>query len=60
MGETMLTLLDWIACAAIFAVGYLCGREARRDVRYDPPPGADRPIYIDHTHGGDADGPDDL
>lgn len=57
MGEVLLALYEWALYAAIFAVGYLCGREARRDVRHDPPPESDRPIYIDHTHGGD---PDDL
>lgn len=53
MRETLLALCDWIACAAIFAVGYLCGREISRD----PPTEHDRPIYMDHTHGGDPDDP---
>lgn len=53
MGETLLTLYYWITCAAIFAVGYLCGREVSRDARWDLPTGPDRPIYMEHTHGGE-------
>ena len=60
MDEVLLTLYDWSVCAAIFAVGYLCGREVSRDAHNDPPTESDRPIYMDHTHGGDANGPDDL
>lgn len=51
MSETLLTLFDWIACAAIFVVGYLCGQESSMD----PPPEHDRPIYMDHTHGGETE-----
>lgn len=55
MGETLLALYDWAVCAAIFAVGWFCGREASREARLDPPSGTDPPIYMEHEHGDDAD-----
>ena len=61
-----LPLLDWITCAAIFAVGYPCGREAsRNDDQDDEGEASDRlspggPLYIDHTHGGETDASDAL
>lgn len=66
MGEALLSLLDWITCAAIFAVGYLCGREASRNDDQDDEgeandwlsPGG--PLYMDHTHGGETDESDAL
>lgn len=51
MRETLLALYEWVVYAAVFAVGYLCGRETNRD----PPPEPDRPIYMDHAHGGETE-----